>query len=94
MAKSFWVFAGKNYYPNGGFRDLKTKCYSARGALTTVKKLASKELLDWYQIVNMRDGEVVVEGEFIWKDSEYTKFYHKSKVKAKTLKLIAAAREG
>ncbi len=60
----YLLFAGDNYYPSGGWGDLKGKFYSKEEALEFYKAghRYGEEYVhywDWYQIVDLESLEVI-----------------------------------
>lgn len=59
--KRYAVFAGENYYPSGGWRDFQGFHTTLESAQKAVKELSNTRE-DWFQIVAIYNGAVVVEG--------------------------------
>lgn len=55
----FGVFAGNKYYPSGGWYDYKA---SYTSLITALEAVAEMEC-DWWQIVDLRIGQIVKSGE-------------------------------
>lgn len=55
--KQFLVFAGSNFYPNGGWSDYKGDFDSIENALRYLVKSHSE--WEWYQIVNSETKEII-----------------------------------
>jgi len=63
--KRYAVFAGRNYYPRGGWSDFQESFDTipeARLALTTGKIRKH----DWWEIVDLTIGRIVEEGRTPW----------------------------
>lgn len=56
--KRYLVFAGNDYYPSGGWKDLKGDAHSKDAALLMVANLSC----DWWQIVDTETRAVIHEG--------------------------------
>lgn len=54
--KRFLVFAGDNYYPRGGFKDLKAQGDTYIKAWDNAKVVYQKTEFDWCHIVDTEDG--------------------------------------
>lgn len=49
----YLVFAGQNYYPNGGFEDFAGRFLSLEDARSFVNSEEQRLLCDWWQIVEV-----------------------------------------
>lgn len=49
----YLVFAGRNYYPNGGFEDFAGRFVSLEDAQAFVNSEEQQLLCDWWQIVEV-----------------------------------------
>lgn len=56
MSARYIVFAGNEYYPQGGWHDYKGKRYSYEQALELATKVAFNN--DWVQIVDLEEEKI------------------------------------
>ncbi|UVD36604.1 hypothetical protein RCXUPER_186 [Rhodobacter phage RcXuper] len=63
MAGRYITFSGDNYYPFGGWSDMK----GSASSIAAAKRLATG---DWAQVVDVRERKVVAERHTVsdWKD--------------------------
>jgi len=53
----YLLFAGDEYYPAGGWQDYRGRFNSLNEAI----KAAAKLTWDWWQIVNLETGKIILE---------------------------------
>jgi len=60
MEHEYFIFAGSNHYPAGGFKDFKHTEHSYEEALRAVANMSS---IDWWQIVRITDtgGHTIID---------------------------------
>lgn len=51
--KHFWVFAGDNYYPNGGMSDFIGSYSTEEEAVAVAKALKEQREYDWAEVENI-----------------------------------------
>lgn len=54
--KRFLLFCGMQYYPSGGWNDLRDKGYDT---LEEALKAAANRNADWWHIVDLNEGRIV-----------------------------------
>ena len=55
--KRFALFAGSNYYPDGGFNDFRGSFDTSAEAVRAVADL--KGLVDWWHVIDLTTGQRV-----------------------------------
>jgi hypothetical protein len=64
----YLLFAGDEYYPSGGWQDYKGRFDSVKEALKAAasgtKNLDFQGTWDWWQIVDLATGKMVMEYDF------------------------------
>ena len=58
---NFALFAGSNYYPSGGYNDLRAKSQSI-DELRDLMKKQFKDRFDWWHIANLNTHTIVESG--------------------------------
>jgi len=56
------LFAGDDYYPNGGWQDFSGSYASLEEALAAGRAHLDENYGSWYQVVDLSVGSVVAEG--------------------------------
>jgi hypothetical protein len=59
--KPFFLFAGHQYYPGGGWLDFHSAHGTVSDALIALAE--SSQTYDWFHVVDIRMGEIVKQGE-------------------------------
>lgn len=60
MNEQYLLFAGRDYYPNGGWGDFKGTANTLDAAFENLRRMAE---IDWWEIVHK--GEIVKQGRRI-----------------------------
>ncbi len=55
--RTFALFAGSDYYPDGGWKDYRGAFDTERDALIAAAALGA----DWFHVVNLPTGEIVAQ---------------------------------
>lgn len=65
LLKRFLVFAGKFYYPYGGFRDLRSSHDDMQEALEAAREAEHTHVMDeradWWHVVDASTGKIVAD---------------------------------
>jgi alpha-ketoglutarate-dependent taurine dioxygenase len=81
----YWIFAGRDRYPEGGMRDLKDSTSDREEAIKRLQKIMENpeyhvcSRYDWGEVFDIADFMTVAEGSFA-KEYTGTQYMYKCKI--------------
>jgi hypothetical protein len=65
MLRRYLLFMGHNYYPSGGWNDFEASFDTLKDAMTKARDEEESYCGGWWQIVDLRSGELVDRGSIL-----------------------------